>query len=768
MKIIITESQLKKLNEDITASRMIVYHRTGKKTGFNPSKNIADIGYNIGKGDYYGYGVYTTYDLESQLNNNMRNTYGNIIIESKILDISKFLIFNYDIAKKIYKSRYQFRDQLEQILGKKEWLNYKNNDDIKDIHYTLDEGNVEYTSKLARDFSKLFRDSILRKLNGMIFTGENDGNVLVVYNRRNIEPLRYSEDDGQTWTNVRNVKTYQRIKDSDEYKNNTEIQHILNKIENEGLAIGFVKMIPEKYHDILLNNLSKKGDKLNRNEIDFINNLKFFKKFGDFDIFNILKNSKDKEQTALEIIEIKGDRLSSIDIHNILLYFRIPDNKDLIDIDILVRKIIEVKGEKLEYELVENLLEYSNDKDLIVSKIIETKGEKLSNEIRFILQYSTDKDLIAKKIIDIKGKELMEHEISYLLQYSTDKDLIVKKIIDIKGKELNTQNIHYLLDYSTDKDLIAKKIIDVKGDKLNYDDIHYLHDYSKDKDIILTKIIDVKGDKLDANDINYLLHYSKNKDFKDFIVTKIIEKKGDKLDVVDIHYLLDYSKNNVINTKKIISFGHMISEERYRQLVPLLQKYYKRIRGLSTYGYYIWEFKYLTDGERIKYIETKGERLTDDDVRLLVTYSDNKDDIITKIIKTKGEGLNVVDYARFLILHSVNKNDIGIKIIEAKGDKLTDDDINDLFVIALPKNLIHIPIKIIEMKGSELNKDNISLLLSLFKNDKELIKKTLLQNGVDYKLINDAITSYNIDTPLIPDNYQSMLQEIKRIKEIMI
>jgi hypothetical protein len=731
MKIIITESQLKKLNEDITASRMIVYHRTGKKTGFNPSKNIADIGYNIGKGDVYGYGVYTTYDIESQLNDRMRNIYGNIIIESQILDISKFLIFNYDIAKKIYKSRYQFGYQLEQILGKKEWLNYKNNDTIKDIHNILDEGNVEYTSNLAQDFSKLFRDSILRKLNGIIFTGQSDGNVLVVYNRRNIEPLRYSEDDGQTWTNVRNVKTYQRIKDSDDYKNNTELQHILNKIENESLAIGFVKMIPEKYHYILLNYFSKKGDKLNKNEIDFLKNFKFFKKFGDFDIFKILNNSKDKEQTAIEIIEIKGDRLTSIDINNILIYFRIPDNKDLIDIDILVRKIIEVKGEKLEYELVENLLEYSNDKDLIVSKIIETKGEKLSNEIRFILQYSTDKDLIVKKIIDIKGKELMEHEISYLLQYSTDKDLIVKKIIDIKSKELNTQNIHYLLDYSKNKDLIATKIIDVMGDKLDVNDIHYLLDYSKDKDLIVTKIIDVKGDKLDVN---------------------------------DIHYLLKYSKNNVINTKKIISFGHMISEERYTQLVPLLQKYYKRIRGLSTYGYRFWEFKYLTNDERIKYIETKGDELYFDDIFNLIEYSKDKDLIATKIIEVKGEKL-ISDDIQVLLKNKSYK--MVIKIIETLGVKVSLNDLNTLFLQTFDTEYKdRIATKIIEIYGENLNYNTIVLLVAL-SNDIELIKKTLLQKGIDYKLINDVITKHKIDTPLIPDNYQSMLQEIRRIKEII-
>ena len=103
-----------------------------------------------------------------------------------------------------------------------------------------------------------------------------------------------------------------------------------------------------------------------------------------------------------------------------------------------------------------------------------------------------------------------------------------------------------------------------------------------------------------------------------------------------------------------------------------MQKYYRIIRGV--HGYKNWEFKYLTDDERIKFIEKTG-----------------------------------------WIKNSIY--DIGYLI-----------------------------------KYSE---------------DKELIKKLLLQNGVDYKLINDMLLMFNIDTPLIPDNYQSMLNEIRRIKEIM-
>ena len=269
------------------------------------------------------------------------------------------------------------------------------------------------------------------------------------------------------------------------------------------------------------------------------------------------------------------------------------------------------------------------------------------------------------------------------------------------------------------------------------------------------------GDKLDVTDIHYLLDYSKD---KDLIVTKIIDVKGDKLDVNDIHYLLKYSKNNLINTKKIISFGHMISEERYTQLVPLLQKYYKRIRGVVG-DYSHWEFKYLTDGERIKYIETKGDKLYFDDIFNLIEYSKDKDLIATKIIEVKGEKL-ISDDIQVLLKNKSYK--MVIKIIETLGVKVSLNDLNTLFLQTFDTEYKdRIATKIIEIYGENLNYNTIVLLVAL-SNDIELIKKKLLQKGIDYKLINDVITKHKIDTPLIPYNYQSMLQEIRRIKEIMI
>jgi hypothetical protein len=154
---------------------------------------------------------------------------------------------------------------------------------------------------------------------------------------------------------------------------------------------------------------------------------------------------------------------------------------------------------------------------------------------------------------------------------------------------------------------------------------------------------------------------------------------------------------------RYVNTGSEIPEEQYNKLSPSLQKSYKRMRGIV--GYKDWEFEYLTDDERIKFIEKKGKELDYDEVKYLLQYTGNKNTIATKIIEKIG-------------YHHL-----------------------DSFVM--------------------------KLLLS-FSENKELIKKLLLQKGIDYEVINYVITNLlDEDISLIPDNYQSMLNEIRRIKQIM-
>ena len=216
---------------------------------------------------------------------------------------------------------------------------------------------------------------------------------------------------------------------------------------------------------------------------------------------------------------------------------------------------------------------------------------------------------------------------------------------------------------------------------------------------------------------------------------------------------------------RYVNTGQRIPEKQYNRLTPVLKKSYIRIRSVA--GYYDWEFGILTDDEKIKSIEKKGENFTFtfNDTKNLLKYSTDKDLIATKIIELRGKELGRQDIT-YLLEYSKDKDLIITKIIETKSIIIILDDIvvHSLLKNSTDKDIV--ATKIIEVKGKELNSMDISFLIH-YSNDKELIKKTLLQNGVDYKLINDTITRYRMKTQLIPDNYQSMLNEIRRIKEIM-
>jgi hypothetical protein len=243
---------------------------------------------------------------------------------------------------------------------------------------------------------------------------------------------------------------------------------------------------------------------------------------------------------------------------------------------------------------------------------------------------------------------------------------------------------------------------------------------------------------------------------------------------------------------RYVNTGLQIPEEQYNLLSPSLRKSYMRMRGVV--GYEGWELKLLSEDEKITFIDTKGKGLDSIKIKYLLKYSENKDIIATKIIESKGEQLNYHDIEHLLeysndkdliatkfieakseelyykIIHNLlqyskDKDDIATKIIEAKGQQLDYYDIRDLLKYSENKDFI--ATKIIQVKRVELNEWNIGVFL-YFSNDKELIKKLLLQKGVDYKLINKVIIdNFEIDTPLIPDNYQEMLNEIRRIKQIM-
>jgi len=199
-----------------------VFHRTGR--GLTPtqiSERIANIikqGFKPDRGDMYGVGMYSTLNLKSQLNNYMENSYGDGVIQY-FVPKKGFIIFDYTIARKIYPSDFTLAQQL-LVNGV-----YKNASEIpyglqalsRDLLDTLKNPLVSadrayriwrgcYDSSSARNVADVWESltpavtnkeakslyaaakaeskkqmSRIPGIQGIVYTGENDGNVVLVY-----------------------------------------------------------------------------------------------------------------------------------------------------------------------------------------------------------------------------------------------------------------------------------------------------------------------------------------------------------------------------------------------------------------------------------------------------------------------------------------------------------------------------------------------------------------------------------------------------------
>lgn len=184
---------------DINGSLLSVYHRTRQE---EVAEGICDIGFIAGGGDYYGKGIYATYDLASQLRNNMSG-YGGYVIKGTV-DISGFLIFDYDIAKQVYGGNYTLLDQVK-ALGMDKIVNGSLDDakiqeryeEIKRYSERLEGGGN--SSDIAHPMSSKYK--LENAVRGIIFTGGNDGRVCVSYREINVTPVAHAWIDGATWRN---------------------------------------------------------------------------------------------------------------------------------------------------------------------------------------------------------------------------------------------------------------------------------------------------------------------------------------------------------------------------------------------------------------------------------------------------------------------------------------------------------------------------------------------------------------------------------------
>lgn len=197
------------LNEDVYGNKATVYHRTNAKDLFDL---LFTSGYQVGSGNMYGSGIYTTYEPTDSTSDNAYN-YGKVQVKFSV-DLIDFFIFDWDQYEKHKDYKRKVEEFNKEESTKSNFIvmqlkYYKVPEDrINAIKANVDLNNFvdtyDHTSKLAM---KLFTPN--RKethhVNGIIFTGGRDGKVLVCYNPELLVPLSSHDDrTGETF-NLKNI-----------------------------------------------------------------------------------------------------------------------------------------------------------------------------------------------------------------------------------------------------------------------------------------------------------------------------------------------------------------------------------------------------------------------------------------------------------------------------------------------------------------------------------------------------------------------------------
>jgi hypothetical protein len=200
---------------------------------------IMSQGFRPGTGDWYGVGLYTCYDFDDQIrdfdNDGIADMsmYGSNIVEFKVENTGKFLVLDMNPdnnqAKKVWGQSHSLITQLKKIMGGK-FLNFynKNKELIDSFNEILVKTKV--TNQYGRE-EELKKDSqgrfitapiglklaempgFISLVDGMSFTGGNDGRVLVIYSANLAKPTRYTSDDGKTWLPMEKLEyQYDKVK----------------------------------------------------------------------------------------------------------------------------------------------------------------------------------------------------------------------------------------------------------------------------------------------------------------------------------------------------------------------------------------------------------------------------------------------------------------------------------------------------------------------------------------------------------------------------
>jgi hypothetical protein len=341
---------------------LTVFHRT-KDTSIDL---IGRDGYRAGGGDVWGPGVYACYDLISTTKANKYNeghlkssTYGPVIIENKVASLKNFLIFDYDVAKKVYGNEYKLEDQLKKILPENIYQKFEEvileASQICDNLYKKSPMNKYTTEAVGKIY---ILPEIRHYLRGMIFTGAFDGKVLLNYDRENLIPINYSKDDGKTWKKFRKQGIHRMARENLHKllkSNSKDLSTYLQDHINNKLTAGQFKSFSEY--------LEKTMSSSNFNDLDILSDFEY--------IFDL------KEEEYPNIKSIKSQISNLYKDYIVRIINTIKDTNET-DIALLNSNLFVTLPEKIEKYFPSLMNDYNSSFEIYLGKIID--GVKKSQE----------------------------------------------------------------------------------------------------------------------------------------------------------------------------------------------------------------------------------------------------------------------------------------------------------------------------------------------------------------------------------------------------
>ncbi len=149
----------------------------------------------IGAGSMYGKGLYTVYDISGT--KTAAGDYGDHVIKLKV-NLYGYIIFDPDVAKKVYKRTLTPAEQAEEVGYSKT---------VVDVLVGVKQPQGEYfTSDLAFSVYKKLQNEV----KGLVFTGKNDGRVVVIYDPTTAVPMAWKNvnEDYDAWMRVDKTKLF--------------------------------------------------------------------------------------------------------------------------------------------------------------------------------------------------------------------------------------------------------------------------------------------------------------------------------------------------------------------------------------------------------------------------------------------------------------------------------------------------------------------------------------------------------------------------------